>query len=453
MLARGIRRYSRPRRVESALAALARGARPLAGGTRLLARDEALGEVVDLASLGWAELVAEAEGLRLGSMLRLEELAHSALAAERSSGLLGEAARAHSASPLIRGMASLGGEVVTAAHDSPVYAALLALDAELVTCGAEADRRHALGAPDPDASPSLVNALRIPVAPGGAALERLAVLPSAPSLVGVVAALWLEGPRVARARVVGFGLVGPPARLAAAERELEGRLPEEPVVAVAARAVAETGSFRDDAAAGAAWRRRVSEPLARRALQAAVRRAAAGPPSAPLRSWMEAPQRPRPCEQPLASAVLELVVNGRPLRQVVSAGTTLMELLRGSGLLGVKHGCETGECGACCVLVDGRPLAACLSLALAADGRAVETVEGLGEPGRLHPVQRAFVETGAIQCGYCTPAMELCAKALLEALPQPVEAEVRDALSGCLCRCTGYRKPVEAVLRAAAEPT
>jgi aerobic-type carbon monoxide dehydrogenase small subunit (CoxS/CutS family) len=163
------------------------------------------------------------------------------------------------------------------------------------------------------------------------------------------------------------------------------------------------------------------------------------------------PRPARPCEQSLASTALDFELNGRPLRRVVSAGTTLMALLRDAGMLGVKHGCETGECGACCVLVDGRPVASCLSLALSADGRKVETVEGLGEPGRLHPVQQAFVDTGAVQCGYCTPALELCAKALLEALPEPRESEVRDALSGCLCRCTGYVKPVEAVLRAAAE--
>jgi aerobic-type carbon monoxide dehydrogenase small subunit (CoxS/CutS family) len=168
---------------------------------------------------------------------------------------------------------------------------------------------------------------------------------------------------------------------------------------------------------------------------------------------MEAPQAARACEPVLRSTAVELTLNGRPLRRVVAAGESLMSLVRGVGMNGVKHGCETGECGACCVLVDGRPVASCMSLAVAADGRRLETVDGLGEPARLHPVQRAFVETGAVQCGYCIPALELCARALLEGLPQPDEAEVRDALSGCLCRCTGYVKPVEAVLRAAAEPT
>jgi aerobic-type carbon monoxide dehydrogenase small subunit (CoxS/CutS family) len=143
-------------------------------------------------------------------------------------------------------------------------------------------------------------------------------------------------------------------------------------------------------------------------------------------------------------------VNGAEHTARAAAGTTLLELLRGLGFHGVKHGCESGECGACTVLLDGRPAVSCLTLAVQAHGRSVLTVEGLGAPGALHALQEAFVDTGAIQCGYCTPAMELCAKALLHAMPRPSEAEIRDALGGCLCRCTGYVKPVAAV-RIAAE--
>jgi putative selenate reductase molybdopterin-binding subunit len=149
------------------------------------------------------------------------------------------------------------------------------------------------------------------------------------------------------------------------------------------------------------------------------------------------------------SGRLETTLNSSLRHVEVEARTTLLELLRGAGLWGVKHGCETGECGACTVLLDGRPVPACLVPALRAQGRAVQTVEGLGTPEALDPVQQAFVETGAIQCGYCTPAMELCARALLDAFPDPTEDEVKDALAGCLCRCTGYVKPVQAVLQAA----
>jgi aerobic-type carbon monoxide dehydrogenase small subunit (CoxS/CutS family) len=162
--------------------------------------------------------------------------------------------------------------------------------------------------------------------------------------------------------------------------------------------------------------------------------------------------RRRVAELPyFTSGRLEVTVNGRSVSASVEARTTLLAFLRQEGFFGVKHGCETGECGACTVLLDSRPVVSCLTLALRAQGRQVVTVEGLGQPEALHPIQQAFVDTGAIQCGFCTPAMELLAKALLDAVPDPSEAEVRDALSGSLCRCTGYLKPVQAVLQAAAQ--
>lgn len=146
---------------------------------------------------------------------------------------------------------------------------------------------------------------------------------------------------------------------------------------------------------------------------------------------------------------IELTLNGTPRTFEIHPGTLLMELLRSEGLHSVKHGCETGECGSCSVLVDGHSLNACIYLAAQAHKREVLTAEYLGSPDHLHPLQEAFVETGAIQCGYCTPAMLMAAYELLLENPQPTESQVRDAFSGTLCRCTGYVKPVEAVLKAA----
>jgi putative selenate reductase molybdopterin-binding subunit len=151
-------------------------------------------------------------------------------------------------------------------------------------------------------------------------------------------------------------------------------------------------------------------------------------------------------------------LNGEDVAWDVAPSDTLLEALRANGMFGAKHGCGTGDCGACTVIVDGVPVASCVMLAAQAAGRSVMTIEGMGgeqqrgwrgsEP--LHALQEAFIETGAIQCGYCTPAMLLAASVLLASEPNPTEAQVRDALAGVLCRCTGYVKPVQAVLRAAA---
>lgn len=129
----------------------------------------------------------------------------------------------------------------------------------------------------------------------------------------------------------------------------------------------------------------------------------------------------------------------------IEPGDTLLELLRREGYKGVKKGCETGDCGACAVLLDGRAVNSCLVLAAKADGRTVTTVEGLEADGRLSVLQEAFLDAGAVQCGYCTPGMLIAATDLLNRNPHPSEEEIREAISGNLCRCTGYVKQVEAI--------
>jgi putative selenate reductase molybdopterin-binding subunit len=154
---------------------------------------------------------------------------------------------------------------------------------------------------------------------------------------------------------------------------------------------------------------------------------------------------------------ISLTVNDEIKTWDIAPNETLLDALRRDGYFGVKHGCENGECGACTVLIDNKPVASCVMLAAQAEGKRITTIESLGQveeqgwkrTGGLHPLQQAFVETGALQCGYCTPAMILAAKTLLDQTLTPTEEQVRDALSGVLCRCTGYVKPVQAVLRAA----
>ena len=148
--------------------------------------------------------------------------------------------------------------------------------------------------------------------------------------------------------------------------------------------------------------------------------------------------------------VLALTVNGRA-RQVAAPGSALLlEVLRDElGLTGTKQGCDGGECGACTVLVDGEPRLACITLAASVAGKHVETVEGLVQSGRMSRLQQAFHEKLGTQCGFCTPGMVMAAEALLRKVPQPTEAQIREALSGNLCRCTGYVKIVESVQAAA----
>jgi aerobic-type carbon monoxide dehydrogenase small subunit (CoxS/CutS family) len=148
--------------------------------------------------------------------------------------------------------------------------------------------------------------------------------------------------------------------------------------------------------------------------------------------------------------VLELDVNGERRQVLLPVHKTLLEVLREDlQLTGTKHGCELGECGTCTVLVDGKPELSCLLLPIQIQGRAITTVEGLASGSELHPLQQAFAELGAAQCGYCTPGILLSARSLLEENPRPTREEVREALAGNLCRCTGYTKILEAIELAA----
>jgi len=148
---------------------------------------------------------------------------------------------------------------------------------------------------------------------------------------------------------------------------------------------------------------------------------------------------------------ISLEVNGVQENQEVEVGTTLLRYLRDTlDLTGTKEGCNEGECGSCVVLLDGRPVNSCLVLAVEADGAKVTTIEGLSPDGVLHPIQKAFLAHTSIQCGFCTPGMVVTAAALLKECPDPSEDEIRKALAGNLCRCTGYRQIVDAIRDAAA---
>lgn len=150
--------------------------------------------------------------------------------------------------------------------------------------------------------------------------------------------------------------------------------------------------------------------------------------------------------------LVSMTVNGEELDLAVYPNATLLETLRSElGLTGVKEGCSEGVCGACTVLMNGQPIRSCITLALEAEGSEILTIEGLAPADGLHPVQQAFIDRGAVQCGFCTPGMILSAKALLDRNPHPSEDQIKTALSGSFCRCTGYAKILDAVKAAAAE--
>ena len=154
---------------------------------------------------------------------------------------------------------------------------------------------------------------------------------------------------------------------------------------------------------------------------------------------------------PTSKQLVALNINGDDYELAVAPSHTLLEVLREDAhLTGTKHGCEQGECGLCTVLIDGRPQFSCLTLAVETQGCEIRTVEGLAQQGELHPLQQAWGETGASQCGYCSPGMLMSAQALLERNPSPTRTEIREALAGNLCRCTGYQAIIEAVELAAA---
>jgi len=146
---------------------------------------------------------------------------------------------------------------------------------------------------------------------------------------------------------------------------------------------------------------------------------------------------------------IEFTLNGSPIKLEVKPNETLLDLLRYRlKLTGSKRGCNRGECGACTVLMNSKPVASCLILALKADGKDVLTIEGLGSPGMLHPLQEAFIINNTVQCGFCTPGIIMSAKALLDENPNPSREDIQEAISGNLCRCTGYLPIMEAILEA-----
>lgn len=270
------------------------------------------------------------------------------------------------------------------------------------------------------------------------------------AVANVAAVLGFDGDVVTHARIA-LGAVAPTViRAREAEESLAGRPLTEKAIVRAGDLAAAAARPIDDIRGGAAYRREVVRVLTTRAL----RRLREGhAPSDRPRLAAESSTRHATHDTHYATgAPLAFTLNGRLATVCEAASKTLLQVLRDDlGLTGTKEGCTEGECGACTVLVDGRAVLSCLYPALKVHGQRVETVEGLMANGESHALQRAFVKAGAVQCGYCTPGMLMAARALLDENPHPGEAEIKQAISGNLCRCTGYYQIVQAIQSAAEE--
>jgi carbon-monoxide dehydrogenase medium subunit len=277
------------------------------------------------------------------------------------------------------------------------------------------------------------------------------------ALINAAAVLTFDGDIVTQARVT-LGSVAPTIiRATEAERVLQGKSLGTRCIAEAADLAAQAAAPIDDVRAGADYRRQMVRVLVRRALTAlwqGTERASF--PSAPPMLWGKTDGRFPPLNGEAAShgdggaAPIACTINGRDVVVHGASDKTLLEMLRDDlGLTGTKEGCGEGECGACTVWMDGIAVFACLVPAPRAHGTQLVTVEGLARGDELHPVQQAFIDEGAVQCGYCTPGFVMAGANLLEEVPHPTHGQICAGLSGNLCRCTGYFKIVQAIERAA----
>ena len=469
-----LREYRRPTGWDQALELIHRASPPvriLAGGTAVVGPvDDRTEVLVDLRDLGlrWAQ---EDGGVwRFGAMTTLADVLRLP-PSRRPGGRLLAVAIDRTGPPTLLNRATLGGAVARPDRAGELVAALLALDARVALVRRDPAGRVVLETHELSEfvarraallEGAIIERLELPPSPAATALLRVARTPRDVPIVSVSVALELQGGQCRRARVAAFGLSDLPCRVRAAESLLEGRPLDEAAILQAARAAREAAEPPEDFRASSAYRRHLAEVLVRRALQAALgeARAQTGAGQAgheasrlgtELTGGLGRGEVPPAAAPGRAAGEIQLVLNGERRQLHVDPGETLLRVLRREGLFGVKHGCDTGECGACVVLLNGAAVTTCNLLAAQADGAEIRTVENLGELGRLHPLQARFVENGAVQCGFCTPGMLMAACALLDEQPDPDEAAVRRALSSVICRCTGYVKPVEAVLRAAAD--
>jgi xanthine dehydrogenase iron-sulfur cluster and FAD-binding subunit A len=438
-------------------------ARIVAGGTDLvveLARGaRPTPTVIDLGGIAGLRYVREADGwIELGALATHNDVLASRLCRARARPLA-QACREVGA-PQIRVRGTVVGNLVTASPANDTIAPLLALGAELVVVGAPDGQLGERVVPLAEFYPGfrrtalrggeIVRAVRFPAAAGprrGVFVKVGLRRAQAIAVVNLAAVVRLERGRIAEAGIA-LGSVAPTVvRAPAAEQYLVGKALAPATCAGAAELAAAGIRPIDDVRGSADHRRALVATLLADALLGLAAGPAGDPGETPV--LLETPAAEAPRRRRRFDGTVRVRVNGRAHALGSAAGRTLLRALREDlGLTGTKEGCAEGECGACTVWLNGGAVMACLTPAAQADGGRVTTVEGLARDGALHPLQEAFVAHGAVQCGYCTPGFLMAGAKLLEERPRPDEAAVREALAGNLCRCTGYRKIVDAVMGA-----
>lgn len=464
--------YFTPTSVQEALRLLAEygpQARVIAGGTDLLLELERgvrrASVLIDISRTpGLDGIALEGNEVRLGPLVTHNRLVASPVVVDQLFPLA-QAAWSVGA-PAIRNRGTLGGNLITASPANDTIAPLMALGATLVLRSLRGERRVPIhefyrGVRQVDMAPDeMLVEVQVPaMAPGerGVFLKLGLRRALAISVVNVAAVVRLEDGIVTRARIA-LGSVAPTVIRA---REAEGVLVGSPLspeqVEEAANLAARAAVPIDDIRAGAEYRREMVRTLVRRALTIlAEGRERDGFPTRPPFLWgRTGGKSPYVVGKTVRHTVggeepIECTVNGENYVVRGANGKTLLRMLREDlGLTGTKEGCGEGECGACTVWLDGVAVLSCLVPAPRAHGAQIVTIEGLARGEKLHPLQQAFIDEGAVQCGYCTPGFVMSGAKLLEEIPSPDREQILHAIAGNLCRCTGYYKIVRAIERAA----